>query len=185
MLFRSTVDSAFAILIAEGYLETSRGRGSFISTKLPLQNNFDAVSCNMPSTTAVKPKSIGRHAAFCAQALDDLAVQTSVPLAIASTSREASPGREFTDILIKNVQQNTLKLTYSDPQGCKELREAICGVAQRLRGVKARPEQVIITSGSQLGLLMSLKILFSPGDKVRSEERRVGKECRSRWSPYH
>ena len=22
-------------------------------------------------------------------------------------------------------------------------------------------------------------------DKSRSEERRVGKECRSRWSPYH
>ena len=24
-----------------------------------------------------------------------------------------------------------------------------------------------------------------PGPSVRSEERRVGKECRSRWSPYH
>ena len=23
------------------------------------------------------------------------------------------------------------------------------------------------------------------GDIARSEERRVGKECRSRWSPYH
>ena len=23
------------------------------------------------------------------------------------------------------------------------------------------------------------------GDMFRSEERRVGKECRSRWSPYH
>ena len=23
------------------------------------------------------------------------------------------------------------------------------------------------------------------GDATRSEERRVGKECRSRWSPYH
>ena len=22
-------------------------------------------------------------------------------------------------------------------------------------------------------------------DEIRSEERRVGKECRSRWSPYH
>ena len=22
-------------------------------------------------------------------------------------------------------------------------------------------------------------------DETRSEERRVGKECRSRWSPYH
>ena len=26
-----------------------------------------------------------------------------------------------------------------------------------------------------------LPLLFS----IRSEERRVGKECRSRWSPYH
>ena len=24
-----------------------------------------------------------------------------------------------------------------------------------------------------------------PANGVRSEERRVGKECRSRWSPYH
>ena len=24
-----------------------------------------------------------------------------------------------------------------------------------------------------------------PGHRARSEERRVGKECRSRWSPYH
>ena len=24
-----------------------------------------------------------------------------------------------------------------------------------------------------------------PEDTTRSEERRVGKECRSRWSPYH
>src|SRR2546430_5552178 len=29
-------------------------------------------------------------------------------------------------------------------------------------------------------------IVFSfPFDPPRSEERRVGKECRSRWSPYH
>src|SRR5256886_9274703 len=25
----------------------------------------------------------------------------------------------------------------------------------------------------------------TPGTAARSEERRVGKECRSRWSPYH
>src|SRR3989442_1675764 len=27
--------------------------------------------------------------------------------------------------------------------------------------------------------------LFPDTEKLRSEERRVGKECRSRWSPYH
>ena len=26
---------------------------------------------------------------------------------------------------------------------------------------------------------------FNQKDFLRSEERRVGKECRSRWSPYH
>ena len=26
---------------------------------------------------------------------------------------------------------------------------------------------------------------YQPEDVDRSEERRVGKECRSRWSPYH
>src|SRR5438132_10998471 len=26
---------------------------------------------------------------------------------------------------------------------------------------------------------------YEKGKKIRSEERRVGKECRTRWSPYH
>ena len=35
-----------------------------------------------------------------------------------------------------------------------------------------------------------VRIVFTEGwdprvQKARSEERRVGKECRSRWSPYH
>ena len=30
------------------------------------------------------------------------------------------------------------------------------------------------------------KIVYGAFDRIaRSEERRVGKECRSRWSPYH
>ena len=30
-----------------------------------------------------------------------------------------------------------------------------------------------------------LMVAIAIGTGVRSEERRVGKECRSRWSPYH
>ena len=29
------------------------------------------------------------------------------------------------------------------------------------------------------------KLVKNPSGDTRSEERRVGKECRSRWSPYH
>ena len=41
------------------------------------------------------------------------------------------------------------------------------------------------------GKVSSFLNFFKLGDdtivqlKIRSEERRVGKECRSRWSPYH
>ena len=28
-------------------------------------------------------------------------------------------------------------------------------------------------------------VIVTPTGRSRSEERRVGKECRSRWSPYH
>src|SRR2546430_2966725 len=33
--------------------------------------------------------------------------------------------------------------------------------------------------------LASLNLMKFVGKEGRSEERRVGKECRSRWSPYH
>src|SRR3712207_7143566 len=35
------------------------------------------------------------------------------------------------------------------------------------------------------GGLLLYRLLLDRGRLLRSEERRVGKECRSRWSPYH
>ncbi len=35
-----------------------------------------------------------------------------------------------------------------------------------------------------VGIHTGDSIVFAPS-QTRSEERRVGKECRSRWSPYH
>ena len=33
--------------------------------------------------------------------------------------------------------------------------------------------------------LLAVSVLIALCEQLRSEERRVGKECRSRWSPYH
>ena len=49
--------------------------------------------------------------------------------------------------------------------------------------------QVVLT-GQANDQLMSERDVFAQMKKMyqamkRSEERRVGKECRSRWSPYH
>ena len=43
-------------------------------------------------------------------------------------------------------------------------------------------EKVKFDNAARLGLSPSV---FIGMNTLRSEERRVGKECRSRWSPYH
>ena len=47
-----------------------------------------------------------------------------------------------------------------------------------------------IVAGLVIGALLGMFVpseggIAILGDVFRSEERRVGKECRSRWSPYH
>ena len=44
-------------------------------------------------------------------------------------------------------------------------------------------DKSLVDSEEMLGLLTGNG--FEIVDDERSEERRVGKECRSRWSPYH
>ena len=64
------------------------------------------------------------------------------------------------------------------------------------RAADAQWDAVVVGAGPagsiaarQLALLGLRTLLVErkafPRNKVRSEERRVGKECRSRWSPYH
>src|SRR5574344_142836 len=43
----------------------------------------------------------------------------------------------------------------------------------------------VIPFGFQLALSIPTAVLLRSSKIGRSEERRVGKECRSRWSPYH
>ena len=42
-----------------------------------------------------------------------------------------------------------------------------------------------IASPAAVGLRFGAQNEINLPDTTRSEERRVGKECRSRWSPYH
>src|SRR3989449_9097395 len=63
--------------------------------------------------------------------------------------------------------------------GAEERREEI---AARLRASKAALARLEELATAQW---MHPETLVHTRDRYRSEERRVGKECRSRWSPYH
>ena len=79
--------------------------------------------------------------------------------------------------------------TFMPECGDPELRKIIAEYYKK-RGVGLSQEEVFISSGAsdELGDILDLfgrdktVMIMEP---ARSEERRVGKECRSRWSPYH
>src|SRR2546430_12316467 len=61
-------------------------------------------------------------------------------------------------------------------------------VGEKFRRNEYYVPQVLLSARAMyagLDLLKPLITASARGDDYRSEERRVGKECRSRWSPYH
>ena len=59
----------------------------------------------------------------------------------------------------------------------KDLREEVELIEKRLM---CELKQLNVNLGERVGVLEKYRYIL-----IRSEERRVGKECRSRWSPYH
>src|ERR1035437_7662068 len=66
---------------------------------------------------------------------------------------------------------------------CQERKSMIATESQEMRlpGMMETLEPV----GHECPLSLEEWLRSSYGEIPRSEERRVGKECRSRWSPYH
>ena len=71
------------------------------------------------------------------------------------------------------------------------LRDAAALSAGSLVRSPARTLLTILGLGVGIGAILTVVTLGGAGQTqveteiARSEERRVGKECRSRWSPYH
>ena len=60
-------------------------------------------------------------------------------------------------------------------------------IALRYGRTAVRPGEDVLVVAPMAGRVhtASTVVLGARVEKERSEERRVGKECRSRWSPYH
>src|SRR2546430_3163135 len=106
---------------------------------------------------------------------------TAAQLAQLLTSVAAAPLGEAGENFVRTLAANR-RLGYL-PEICalfEELKDAAQGVAN-----------VTVTSAAPLAvsqqdkLAAALQKRLKRAVRLRSEERRVGKECRSRWSPYH
>src|SRR3712207_9586427 len=97
---------------------------------------------------------------------------------------------EVKEIISKSLQPNTYKINFTGGEPLVQY-EAVIELAKfvRQKGLRVYLESSCYDAARFAKVLPYIDIckveLKLRDSKIRSEERRVGKECRSRWSPYH
>src|SRR5256885_3729726 len=100
------------------------------------------------------------------------------PAPASSSSSRLSPSRDGYHELVRLVARR------AGPRAARALvHDAWIRLAERQRGESVAPAAPDSPPGASRAYLYA--VMENIAIDHRSEERRVGKECRSRWSPYH
>ena len=90
-------------------------------------------------------------------------------------------GKDITNVNMTPYRKK-LQIIFQDPYASLDPRMTVGDIiGERTNHIPTKDTRYISSSR----LLTDRPNIFSVRKLTRSEERRVGKECRSRWSPYH
>ncbi len=80
------------------------------------------------------------------------------------------PKKELAEIAREVIEDfGDHALQYSETMGVYECRKAVAEFMYRTKGIKADPDDIIITAGSQQAIDMITRVFLVPGDKVVTE----------------
>ena len=167
---RTTTLLGLEQLLAEGYLATRRGSGTFVTDELP-----DDLPRPRASRLAPKPKHppLSRRGAALVAAPQGAHRLGGPPRAfrIGTPGVDLFPVRLWSRLAQRRLRSVTAaQLDYGDSAGLPALREAIADHVRTARGTECGAEQVIMVAGAQQGLDLICRLLLDPGDRVWMEE---------------
>jgi GntR family transcriptional regulator/MocR family aminotransferase len=173
---RTTVLTAFASLLAEGYIAGRTGSGTFVASSIPDRSlsvaGDGAVGAPATSTNTNTRLS---HRGHLVANTDTTWARPNSPRArafrLGYPALDAFPVQLWSRLVARRWRNPPASLFwYGDPRGYRPLREAIAGYLGTARGVRCDPDQVIIVSGSQQALALAVHILMDEGDTAWLEE---------------
>ena len=137
---RNTVADAYAQLVAEGWLAARHGSGTWVAERTGAA----------PAGPAAPVTAQARQARYDLRTgvPDVSAFPTSAWLAAARKALLAAPSGA---------------LSYGDPRGLPQLRDALAGYLSRARGVAATPDRVVVCAGFAQGLELLCEALRARG----------------------
>lgn len=164
---RHTVATAYNYLVAEGLLDSAHGVGTFVS-QLSGAIAGDLLLQQEVEDLPIPPPSQFYHRLTAGMLPRD----EEDPLQVfGMPDSEAFPYDQWSKLhsRIWSRPKHSLVRAVS-PLGYLGLREAICEMMHRTRGVRATTDQVLITSGTTQSLDLLLRVLLDPGDEVWIED---------------
>ncbi len=168
---RITVESAYADLEAEGLIYSRVGSGTYI---LPL-NDIQPLPKDESGTSwplwqqLAQQSNIGSGAMTPEEMLRAAGHPRPISFASGSSDARLFPAEEFRKVLQTVMRRDGISaLDYGEPAGHMPLRTTIAHILGS-QGLQVRPENVLITAGSQQALSLVTQLLLRPGDVILVE----------------
>ena len=153
-LARGTVESAYSLLTAEGYVET-RGQAGTVVT--PALQRHAPVAAAAPAPDPVR--------ALAGSPTSARPFQMGLP------ALDAFPRKVWARLAARAVRATLAEdMVYPPYAGVPQLRTAIATYLQLSRGINCAPSQVFVTSGYRNTMELVARALLQPGDAVWFED---------------
>jgi GntR family transcriptional regulator / MocR family aminotransferase len=175
---RSTVLAAYQQLHAEGYLDGAHGSGTYVAKSIP-----DYLTrCASKNLNRSPNETQGKGPRACSKLAKDLLSYSTPPLSpqfppgskafnCGGIALDRFPATTWSRLMARHLSQPRIALLqYGFTFGFLPCREAIAEYLTVVRSVRCEASQVMVVSGSQHGLEITVRCLLDPGDCVWVEE---------------
>ncbi|MDB5980222.1 MAG: transcriptional regulator GntR family with aminotransferase domain [Pseudomonas sp.] len=151
-LARGTIDTAYSLLTAEGYIQARGQAGTIVAPGINIR----------PAPTHTERPAEGTSIRHKAPVL---------PFQLALPALDFFPRKIWAQIGARCVRATRIQdMANSSDYGLESLRNAIATYLQVARGITCLPSQVFVTSGYRNTLALIAHALLKPGDRVLVED---------------
>ncbi len=165
---RNTVIAAYAELVAEGWITTENGRGTFVAKTLPDPR---------PRRFTAAPEASVADSSVAFELGPGIVVDrctTGVPIAYNLTGwpdLRLVPTKALARAWRRSIERRSREvLAYGHPEGHPRLRAALASMLSATRGLVIDESRLLITRGTQGALAVIAHGLLRPGDVVAVED---------------
>lgn len=152
-LARGTIDTAYSLLTAEGYLLARGQAGTVVAPGINVRKPSARIEQPLHAATSIRHKA------------------PVLPFQMALPALDAFPRKIWSQIGARCVRATRIPdMANPSVLGLESLRTAIATYLQVARGITCSPAQVFITSGYRNTLALIAHSLLKPGDRVLVED---------------